>query len=435
MRIFLILEDAPRPDGEAVEVVSYEVACHAARIGHKVIIQLILRYLPGSESSARALQGLERIEIENVVVNSPLYIPGIADGVTQVRAGPIRRCMKIVESFKTSELFPAVCLESEVATRVRESQADVILGVWSWEALAATYRIHEVPKFMYYGNPDHLPMEARLRNSEIFGIPSSTLRDKVGLALARLRNRRRRHLHIKMMNQCEIAANNSILDARFYTEQGHPRSIYLQNMWPEIPDDGTGGKSVETGRNGVIRIIASVGNLGATGNTFGLQYLGKELVPRLGRRLPGQRVELHVVGKGSATPAVAQYLDDPRIILRGWVDDINHEIRSSHAFLVLTNVNEDFLVGNTRILLAWALRSCVIMHTNSGLAMPEIKHGENALLGQTPDEIADLIVQVVGDDGMRQKIGEGGHETFRTYYRSDVVVPRMLALLQEMVTA
>ena len=127
-------------------------------------------------------------------------------------------------------------------------------------------------------------------------------------------------------------------------------------------------------------------------------------------------------------------LKDPRVKIRGWVEDINEEFRSASSFLVLTNVNADFLVGNTRILLAWALGTCVIMHENSALAMPEIKHGVNALLGKTPDELVDLIVAAVDDEALRTRIGQGGERTFETYYRSDVVVPKMFALVQDMVT-
>jgi len=433
MRIFLVLSAAPRSDGEAVEVVAYEVAQHAVRFGHTLFVQIILRDPLGSEASVRATEGLQRLKIENAVAYPPLYVPRSTNGASTQRDVLIHRCIRIAKSFRESEMFPASRLGSRVAARVRESRADVILGVWSWEALAATYRIRDVPKFMYYGNPDHVPLEARLRHPELFGIPSSTFRDRVGLALDRLRNRRRRYLHIQMMNQCEVTANNSILDARFYAQHGHPRSIYLQNMWPTVCGEGDDAKGTGPGGDGVIRIVASVGNLGATGNTFGLYYFGKELMPRLDTRLAGRPLEIHILGKGAPTAAVNRHLDDPRIIRRGWVEDINQEIQSSQVFLVLTNVSHDFLVGNTRILLAWSLGACVVMHANSALAMPEVEDGYNALLGRSPEEIADLIGQVVEDDALRRKIGSGGHETFQRYYRSDVVVPKMMTLIQELV--
>lgn len=433
MRIFLVLSAAPTPDGEAVEVVAYEVAKHAARLGHSVTIQVILRDVRGSTSSVRAEETLQRVSIKDVEVYPPLYISDMTPQTMRSHPGLIEKAVKLFRSFRTEEMFPASRLGPVVEERVRESRSHAILSVWSWEALAATYHIRGVPKLVYYGNPDHLPVEARLRNPVLFDLSCVTLRDSLALALQRLQNRRRKYLNVRMMRKCEITANNSILDVKFYSDCGHPRSVYLQNMWPDISGDGGSSQGALQDTNGVVRIIGSVGNLGATGNTFGLYYLAKDLVPILEARLASRRLEVHILGKGMPSPYVARYLNHPSLIRRGWVDDINREIQSAHAFLVLTNVSEDFLVGNTRILLAWSLGTCVIMHENSRLAMPEIEHGRNALLGKTPDEIADLIIQVAEDDTLRQRVGKGGYETFHAYYRSDVVVPKMLTLLQELV--
>jgi len=98
----------------------------------------------------------------------------------------------------------------------------------------------------------------------------------------------------------------------------------------------------------------------------------------------------------------------------------------------LTNV-DGFIVGNTRILLAWALGACVVAHANSALSMPEIKHMENALLGETPEQLAELIIKAAEDDQLRERIGRGGFETFQRDYRSDKVVPRMLEAMEQCV--
>jgi len=205
-------------------------------------------------------------------------------------------------------------------------------------------------------------------------------------------------------------------------------------MWPGIDKSGDDLSRVGH-RKDVVKIIGSIGNLGATGNTFGLYYLGKELLPRLSNRLQGQDFEIHLLGKGTPSPVVAPYLADERIKHRGWVDDINEEFLSSHAFLIMTNSSEDFLVGNTRLLLAWALGACVILHANSALAMPEIEHEKNALLGNTPDEIVDCIVRVAADEKLRRRIGQGGYEAFMQYYRSDVVMPKMIAELENCIVS
>lgn len=428
MKLFLVLSCAPRPDGEAIEVVSYEVAHHASRLGHDLLLQVILRDARASAISVRAEEALQRLAIPRCTVLPALYLEDVRRTFSRWR--PLDLCCKAALMFSESHLFPASRFLEEVEQRVLTSQAEALLSVWSWEALVATCRISHVPKFAYYGNPDHLPVAARLRNPELFGIPTASPWDWLRLLIERLLNWRRMRLHIKMMNRCEVVANNSILDADFYKAHGHRQSVYLQNMWPEMEAGSAADCLAEVV---VARIIGNVGNLAATGNTFGLDYLGRRLFPCLASRFGQRPFEVHLLGKGPARETVNRYLTDRRIVFRGWVDDIKKEIRSSDAFLVLTNASKDFLVGNTRILVAWALGACVVLHANSGLAMPEIKHGYNVLMGVTPEEIADWLVRVCEDRDLRERIGRGGYETFQRYYRSDRVVPEMLSLVQEMV--
>ena len=430
MNIFLVLSNAPDPGGEAIEVVAYEVIEKASALGHSIAAQVILRDPRGGHSAGHVEQCLRRVNISNLQSYPILYVEDMIER-RDGRTGAAR-LKRVLTRLSIRRMFPASALGPTVEQRVGEFGADAIVSIWSWEALAATYRIDAVPKFVYYGNPDHLPPQARYRNPDLFGIPRASLKDRLRFLFQKLENRRRGSLNIKMMNACEVTANNSVLDAKYYAEHGHPRSIYLQNMWPaEKPPSES--ESNETAQEGPVKIIGSVGNLGATGNTFALDYLGRELLPRLTERMRGREFEIHLLGKGTPSPCVANYLVDHRVKFRGWVHDIKQEFKSAAVFLVLTNVSPDFLVGNTRILLAWTLRTCVVMHENSRLAMPEIEHGVNALLGRTPDEIAGWIVAAIEDKALRARIGSGGGATFDACYRSDVVVPAMLRLVEDMV--
>ncbi|MBP8116098.1 MAG: glycosyltransferase family 4 protein [Nitrospira sp.] len=430
MKIFILLSNAPHSGGEAIEVVGHEVVEKAQQLGHSVVLQVLFRDPRGSAAAKQAEQTLREVKLPDVVVCPMLYVEDVAD--LSSKRGWVSRLGRLFTSLTLRRMFPASGLGSVVERRVREAGADAILSIWSWEALAATYHIPGVPKFVYYGNPDHLPMQARLRHPDLFGLRATSMKDRLWLWFERVRNERRKRLNISMMNACEVTANNSVLDAAFYRDHGHPQSIYLQNMWPPVTS-APRPVSLSGPQPRPIKIIGSVGNLGATGNTFALTYLGRELLPRLAVRFKDRPFEVHLLGKGTPSAAAAAVLDNPRVKIRGWVEDINEEFRSASLFLVLTNVNADFLVGNTRILLAWALGTCVIMHENSRLAMPEIEHGVNALLGKTPDELAEQIVAAVDDEALRQRIGQGGQRTFETYYRSDVVVPKMFDLVQNMV--
>jgi hypothetical protein len=435
MKILLLLSAIPYDQGEAIEVVSHEVVRLMAT-GHEVYVQAIIREGWSEASAERERYAKERFAGEpNVRLLQTIYLGDLLPRRTRAamlldHAMGLLRSLPGLRRAINPYLFPAVAAKPAVAAQVRAVRPDVIVSIWSWEALAASYDIPGVPKFVYYGNPNHKPPEAQFGHPELFDIRTRGPVGRIKFAVLKLLNRAREIQHLRMMAACEATANNALIDARYYESMGHPRSIYLQNMWPDAPQQPVFG-GLPPG-DGAVHVCGSVGNLGATGNTFGLHYLGRELMPRLRARLGDEPVTVDVFGGGRPRAAVAAVLNDPAIRFRGWVDDINPEILQSAAFLVLTNAY-GFNVGNTRILLAWSLGACVIAHTSSALSMPEMVHGENCLLGETPDDIADLVARAIREPALREKIGRGGYQAFQRYYRSETVVPLMLAEVERTV--
>lgn len=429
MKILLLLSSIPYDKGEAIEVVSHEIVRLMAAAGNEVYVQALIREGWSEPSAEREHYAADKFSAQpGVRLLPPLYLGDLIRPRTRFRnrlafITTIVRSLPGLRRAINPYLFPAVAAKPVVAGQVKEIGPDVIVSVWSWEALAASYDIPGVPKFVYYGNPNHKPPEAHLRFPSLFGIPTRGLVGRLKFWSQKLLNRAVEIQHLQMMAACEATANNALIDANYYTEMGHPRSIYLQNMWPDAEDGPVFGG--QPAGDGTVHICGSVGNLAATGNTFGLYYLGAELMPRLKAKLGGDQIIVDIYGGGKLRSSCAALLREPSIRLRGWVNDLNAEIVRSAAFLVLTNVY-GFNVGNTRILLAWSLGACVIAHKSNALSMPELAHGENALLGETAEEIADLVVQAIRDPGLRERIGRGGYDTFCMYYRSEKVVSKML---------
>lgn len=425
----LLLSAIPYDKGEAIEVVSYEVVRLMAAAGHEVDVQVLIRD-GWSESSAERernakaqFSGASVVKLLNII-----YLGDILSKQSRwmkkfSHAWAVVRSLPGIRRQINPYFFPAMAAKARVMSQVERLCPDILLSIWSWEALEASYDIPGVPKFVYYGNPNHKPQEAQLLFPDLFDMPIHGVANRIKFRVLKLLNRAREIQHLEMMAQCETTANNALIDAQYYTKKGHPQSLYLQNMWPDaemIPAFSKG-----SGNEDIFHICGSVGNLGATGNTFGLYFLGLELAPRLEALLGRDKLVIDVFGGGRPRAKVAEVLKRPSIRLRGWVGDLNVEIQHSCAFLVLTN-SYGFNVGNTRILLAWSLGACVIAHTSSALSMPEMKHGYNALLGDTAEEIAILVARVARDVTLRESIGRGGYETFQKYYRSEAVVPRML---------
>ena len=426
MRVFLIASDLPNPGGEAVHIVLDEAIRGLRAAGHEVVYQRVLRQQPASSQSDQAL--LDRLVQAGIQVE-PLLCPTPAPS-----AGGWPALLKRVRRLLAPEiqdLYPEILLKDALGKRLARTKADVLFIFWSQPGLAASFGLKAVPKFVYYGMPDHATGEARFRQPEFFDIPHRRWADKLRLMAWRRENRKRREFHIRMMLDCDTVGNLCAVHARMYAEAGHPRSLYLQNMWPDSTGQRWQDLRLQHESEGRWKLLANVGNLQSTGNTFGLHYLGTKILPLLQREIGKDGFEVHLCGQGWPSSRVAQALRFPEVRWRGWVQDIDAEILSSQIFLIMNNAGV-YRGAHTRFLHAWSLGSCVVAHAESVRAMPEIRHLENALVGETPEEIAAWVKRALQDGELRRRIGEGGRRTYEQHHTPGVVVGRILIELERL---
>ena len=219
----------------------------------------------------------------------------------------------------------------------------------------------------------------------------------------------------------DVAAN----DAQYYREKGID-SFYIQNCWIDRFPDGEIPDLAEF----PIRIAASIGKLSGTANQHGFEILVNHLLPELRKQMAGRTFELHLYGAQEPRPEIARLLEQPEIIRRGFVQDIDAELQTRHAFLCVNNASA-YNVGHTRYLHAWSLKCCVVAYRAASRAMPEIQDGVSALLGETHAEVANRLVQAVTDPVLRKKIGLGGYATFRRSFTADKVAASIRRRLLE----
>jgi hypothetical protein len=117
--------------------------------------------------------------------------------------------------------------------------------------------------------------------------------------------------------------------------------------------------------------------------------------------------------------------------MRGWVEDIDWEIRSSDVFLVANNTGR-YRGAHTRFLHAWSLKACCVGHSYNAEAMPEMVHLENALLGDSPGEMVEWILRAWKDIDLKLRIGEAGFGTFNRHFKPAVVVGRLLTEMESL---
>jgi glycosyltransferase involved in cell wall biosynthesis len=324
---------------------------------------------------------------------------------------------------RRSDYYPECDFGDLVATAIREFAPDMLLVPWS-EWITALCANLDLPKFAYYGNPDHKAGMYRIAFDRRNGIPT----------YPRLRSTMYLHYleqaHLGVMRRYDLLGNVAANDAAYYVRQGHPRAFYIHNVW--IDRFGLSWQQMRSDieQYSPTKIIANVGQLGGTANRYGLELLGRQVAPALREVLRDVPYELHILGKGELIPPLAKLLTSPEIRVRGFVEDIDQELLQSSIFLCLNN-GSPYKVGHTRYLHAWSLGCAVVAHDDATLSMPEIRDGYNALLGRGAVEIAVQVKKLIDQPALRLQLGMAGYKTFRAHFVADRVAEEIWQSIYE----
>ena len=401
---------------EAANVVAHEIVRWLANSGHFEVAYSCVAFEkrvppPQARKDLDALIGMGVSFLDPIVLEQP------------VGSSWFTKLMQIIQG-NSGSLIRGAGQHKAVLRMLGDYKPDAILTIWSEVATAATAQM-PVPKIAYYGNPDHKVLDARLRfewearkysrSVSLFCFPM--VRPVVVSAV------RRAHLNV-MATQAAIGdvAKN---DADYYQSCGLLQAFYIRNIWPtSIPEDYDALRS-QPEQTSPFKIIGSVGNLGATGNIHGIRTIAVEILPRLRKMLGEGAFEIHIFGGGAPHPSLNDLLTDQHIRLRGFVNDLDAEMRDAPVFLVANNSSR-FVVGHTRFLHAWSMGCCVVGFAASAEAMPELRHRKNALLGKTPDEVTAHIVECYKDSGLRREIGIGGLKTLASDFNPEAVTKQLI---------
>ncbi|MFN3399042.1 MAG: glycosyltransferase [Ferrovibrio sp.] len=304
-----------------------------------------------------------------------------------------------------------------LAAEIDAVGADAALLFWDTLAEFAVPLL-QTPVFGYLARPPQEAGLARIRERKP-GLRRS-------MDLMRLRAQMRRHFD--RLQRLRGAGNICALDSRQYAARGVACS-YIPNSWEDPVGAGwlARREDAEAGRDRP-HILGNIGALDATGNSFGMQYLGAAVLPRLTAIAGDRDWVISICGTRRLTPAVAQVLQHPRVVVKGFVADIDGEMLSSAIFLLLNNAGP-YTGGYTRVIYAFATGACLIAHANLAASMPELRHGENCLLADTPDGIAAEIDTALRDPALRRRLGAAARQTYENCYAPGQVARQLVRMI------
>ena len=298
---------------------------------------------------------------------------------------------------------------------VAECQADVAILLWDsiYEHLLAHLSI---PTVAYLARPPYASTQTEFEEST--SAPANPItRFLVARHLAGWTQR-----HLVRVAQASVRANICAIDAAYYDNLGIPCS-YLANTWQDVIGDEWEEARRKADAIGVFQILGAMGSATTSGTMQGIKFWSTEVLPVLEQRMGAKRDwAISVCGRNveKLPPEILARLDNPHIAMKYFVDDIDFEVLSSSVFLMCNNAGP-YTGGYTRVIYAMATGACLIAHKRLANSMPEVRHGENALLGETGEEIAALIEQAYQDDGLRKNIGRGARKTYETEFHPNVI--------------
>lgn len=404
---------------EAANVVAHSIVTELAAAGE---FDLSYAYVNANLAQVppQAEQELARLRAAGVSFLEPLLLPR----PSSLRERPLA-FIKALLSKPESILFGYGAGDA-LRTHTRR-KVDAVLTIWTEVGLNAASDVGTL-RFAYHGNPDHKVFEAQHEVMRLVGAEPRGMRAAMDWLRRSLLHNLLERAHLAMLRRYTFVADVAANDAAYYARQG-VSAFYLANMWPMSPpaDWEARRDALEAANPG--KIVGSVGNMSATGNSLGFVALGKEVLPALERALPHHSFKIHIFGGREPKSFLRPLLAHPAVVLRGFVDDLNEEIMSAPVFLISNN-HHNFKVGHTRFLHAWSLGACVVAFRDCRESMPEIEHGRNALLGDTAEEVAALVAQALGDRELRRRLGRGGIETLQQKFSPATVTRTLIERMQ-----
>ena len=162
-----------------------------------------------------------------------------------------------------------------------------------------------------------------------------------------------------------------------------------------------------------IRSVAYLGSYGHPPNEAAALELMREIMPAI-RRLGGPR-ELRIIGRGP-TSAMRKAADRETVIT-GEVRDAAAALCESGLLVVPLRSG-----GGTRLkILEAAMLGVPVVSTATGIEGLDFVNGDSVLVGETAEDMAEAVVRLAQDDGLRQRLTSAAQAVVRERYTQRAV--------------
>jgi glycosyltransferase involved in cell wall biosynthesis len=407
----------PAQSGSALTV--WTVVRHLLAAGHDVDVIAVLGEEfddPGAGLDER----VARLRAEGAAVH--LLRTRGADVFAAMRESPASRLRRALAP-PPEELLPSLLDAPAVAELCADIGADVIYA-YHWEAVAAT-RTASRPRLATVVDLPQSSAWYRWRRSE--GKLSRAGLARLVWVQARLRRFPR--LLVELLEECEASANFAAHHAAWLRHRGARGCEYVATPIADLA--GPAWREARRRPDGPPRVLL-IGHLRGISTLDGLDLFAESILPQLERSLGADGLAVRLVGGYSPPPGITRALARPSVELLGHLERTDDEFGGAACLLVPTTVP---LGTRVRILSAFSFGCPVVAHTSNASGIPELRDGDNALLGQTADDLAAGVVRLVRDQVLAERIGTAGRATYEREFHPSVAAARIEATLARIAAA
>jgi glycosyltransferase involved in cell wall biosynthesis len=169
--------------------------------------------------------------------------------------------------------------------------------------------------------------------------------------------------------------------------------------------------------------LVITGKMSYHANVAAAIYLGRDIMPRVWAQRP--EVKLYIVGK-DPPEEIRAMAKEPRITVTDYVPDMRPYLtRATVAVAPLV-----YGVGTQyKILEAMAMSTPVVATSVSGRGLGVVD-GENILIAKEPEGFAQLVLELLRDEGLRERIGRNGRKYVEEHHDWRGVAERLEEIYQ-----
>jgi glycosyltransferase involved in cell wall biosynthesis len=282
-----------------------------------------------------------------------------------------------------------------------------------------------IPRLAFLTDLDHLARSYRRRYR-----PSQSLKGKIYQLIDALADRELPNLISTLLSDCEIVFDHASHHCQWLRDHGVTQAKYLPVPVLDHPgaDWYSSRQAARLSKN--VPKISLIGNVSGIATLPGLYILASGVLPRLEEKCGTNGFEVHILGSGRLPPDLLRALNKRYVKLRGYVEDIHAEFRSSDILLVPTPIELGF---RTRIAEGFSFGCCVVAHRANARGMPELRDRENVLLADTGEQLADAVLRCLDSPELRERLGAQARATFEQQLDGRIVCDQMVNELERVV--